>query len=118
MMAELKRYWTSIGELLLRMENNENERRKKYLNNLMIFEGHEVEVFELDGQVLFNPYHVGKCLELGDSAVRKAIGNMTEKQVTKLRNSDVKESIFFLKVEYIILFFEVISQMRRHLRIG
>lgn len=53
------------------MENNENERRKKYLNNLMIFEGHEVEVFELDGQVLFNPYHVGKCLELGDSAVRK-----------------------------------------------
>lgn len=91
-MAELKRYWTSIGELLLRMENNENERRKKYLNNLMIFEGHEVEVFELDGQVLFNPYHVGKCLELGDSAVRKAIGNMTEKQVTKLRNSDVKES--------------------------
>lgn len=45
----------------------------------MIFEGHEVEIFELDGQVLFNPYHVGNCLELGDSAVRKAIGNMTEK---------------------------------------
>lgn len=58
----------------------------------MIFEGHEVEIFELNGQVLFNPYHVGKCLELGDSAVRKAIGNMTEKQVIKLKNSDVKES--------------------------
>ncbi len=58
----------------------------------MIFEGHEVEIFELNGQVLFNPYHVGKGLELGDSAVRKAIGNMTEKQVIKLKNSDVKES--------------------------
>ena len=58
----------------------------------MIFEEHEVEVFELDGKILFNPYHVGSCLELGDSAVRKAIGNMTEKQVIKLKNSDVKES--------------------------
>lgn len=66
----------------------ENEQK----NQLMIFENHEVEVFELDGQVLFNPYHVGECLELGESAVRKAIGNMTEKQVIKLKNSDVKES--------------------------
>lgn len=62
------------------------------MNNLMIFEEHEVEVFELDGKILFNPYHVGSCLELGDSAVRKVIGNMTEKQVIKLKNSDVKES--------------------------
>ena len=46
----------------------ENEQK----NQLMIFENHEVEVFELDGQVLFNPYHVGECLELGESAVRKA----------------------------------------------
>ena len=38
------------------------------MQNLMIFEGHNVEVFELNGQVLFNPYHVGTCLELGDSA--------------------------------------------------
>lgn len=43
------------------------------MQNLMIFEGHNVEVFELNGQVLFNPYHVGTCLELGDSAVRMAI---------------------------------------------
>jgi len=65
---------------------------ERYLNNLMIFEEHKVEVFELNGQVLFNPKHVGKCLELTDSAVRKAISNMTEKQVIKLKNSDVKES--------------------------
>lgn len=34
------------------------------MNDLMIFEEHEVEVFEFEGQVLFNPYHVGECLEL------------------------------------------------------
>ena len=33
------------------------------MQELMIFEGHEVEVFELNGQALFNPYHVGECLE-------------------------------------------------------
>ena len=60
------------------------------MNDLMIFEGHEVEVFELDGTVLFNPYHVGECLELSDSAVRMAMGNMNEKQVVKVKNSDVK----------------------------
>ena len=49
------------------------------MQNLMIFEGHNVEVFELNGQVLFNPYHVGTCLELGDSAVRMAIAKMNEK---------------------------------------
>lgn len=25
------------------------------MQNLMVFEGHDVEVFELNGQVLFNP---------------------------------------------------------------
>lgn len=60
------------------------------MNNLMIFEGHEVEIFELNGQVLFNPKHVGKCLELTDGAVRMAVSKMSEKQVIKLKNSDVK----------------------------
>ena len=35
-------------------------------NNLMIFEGHDVEVFELNGQVLFNPKHVAEILEIAD----------------------------------------------------
>lgn len=61
------------------------------MQNLMIFEGHDVEVFELNGQVLFNPYHVGTCLELGDSAVRMAIAKMNEKQVVKIKNSDVSK---------------------------
>lgn len=62
------------------------------MNNLMVFENNKVEVFELDGQVLFNPYHVGKCLDLTDSAVRKTMSEMNEKQVIKLKNSDVNSS--------------------------
>jgi len=58
-----------------------------YLNNLMIFEEHEVEVFELDGQVLFNPYHVGECLGIVD--VKSSIRNFNEKQIVKVTNSKV-----------------------------
>lgn len=60
-------------------------------SELMIFEGHEVEIVELNGDVLFNPYHVGECLELGDSAIRMAVAKMNDKQVIKVRNSDVKD---------------------------
>ena len=63
-------------------------------NNLMVFEGHNVEVFEWEGKVLFNPYNVGECLELTDSAVRMAIAKMSEKQVVKLKNSDVHDMNF------------------------
>jgi len=59
------------------------------LNDLMIFEGHEVEVYELNGQALFNPYHVGACLEISPEGVRKAITRMNDKQFVKLKNSDV-----------------------------
>ena len=61
------------------------------MHELMIFEGHEVEVFELNGTVLFNPYHVGECLELSDSAVRMAVMNMNGKQVVKVKNSECQE---------------------------
>ncbi|MDU2490431.1 MAG: BRO family protein [Clostridium celatum] len=64
------------------------------MNNLMIFENKPVEVFELNGKVLFNPYHVGECLELKESAVRMAISKMNEKQVIKLTNSNVKDIDF------------------------
>ena len=59
------------------------------MQNIMIFENKQVEVFELNGQVLFNPYDVGRCLELTESAVRMAIKEMNERQVIKLTNSDV-----------------------------
>lgn len=64
------------------------------MNNLMIFEGHEVEVLKLNGEVVFNPYHVGECLELGQSAVKMAISKMNSKQVIKLTNSKVKDVDF------------------------
>lgn len=64
------------------------------MNDLMIFEGNEVEVFEYNGNVLFNPYHVGKCLDLTDSAVRMAISKMNENQVIKLTASNVKDIDF------------------------
>ena len=64
------------------------------MQELMIFEGNEVEVFELNGQALFNPYHVGECLELGESAVRMAIAKMNKKQAVKVKNPDVKDIDF------------------------
>lgn len=60
---------------------------KEQKNQLMIFENHEVEVFELDGQVLFNPKHVGECLEIAD--VNSSIRNFNSKQVVKVKNSDM-----------------------------
>ena len=61
------------------------------MNNLMNFEGNSVEVFEWNGQVLFNPRHVGNCLELSDSAVRNYLAKMNKKQAIVLKNSDVRD---------------------------
>lgn len=61
---------------------------QSYKTDLM-FEGNKVEVFEFKGQVLFNPYHVGECLDLSESRVRDYLAMMNEKQVIKLKNSDV-----------------------------
>ncbi|WP_314882576.1 Bro-N domain-containing protein, partial [Filifactor alocis] len=59
------------------------------MNNLMVFENHNIEVFEFNGQVLFNPYHVGECLGIKDSAVRMAIQKMNNNQVVKLKSGSV-----------------------------
>lgn len=59
------------------------------MNNLMVFENQKVEVFEFNGKVLFNPYDVGRCLELTDSAVRKSIRNFNDNQRIKLTQSIV-----------------------------
>lgn len=64
------------------------------MQEIKIFEGHEVEVLEFEGQALFNPYHVGECLELGESAVKMAVSKMNDKQVVKLTNSKVNKSDF------------------------
>ena len=56
-------------------------------NNLMNFEGHNVEIFEWNGQILFNPKHVAECLDIAD--VNSSIRAFNEKQVIKLKNSDM-----------------------------
>lgn len=58
------------------------------MNNL-IFKNVIVEVLVLNGIPYFNPYHVGVCLGLSDSTVRDHLSKMSQKQVVKLKNSDV-----------------------------
>ena len=58
-------------------------------NNLMIFENKQVEIFEWNGKILFNPKHVAECLELSEDARRKQIQRMNDKQTIVLKNSDV-----------------------------
>jgi prophage antirepressor-like protein len=65
------------------------------MNNLMIFEEREVEVFEFEGKILFNPKHVAECLGIAD--VGSVIRNFNEKQVIKLTNSKV-HSMHFRKL--------------------
>lgn len=62
------------------------------MNELMIFEGHEVEAFEMKGQALFNPYHVAECLDIAD--VKSSIRSFNEKQIVKVKNSDVHNMHF------------------------
>lgn len=62
------------------------------MNNLMIFEGHEVEVLEVEGQVLFNSKHVAEILDIKN--VNDNISRMNEKQVVKLTNSKVGKTDF------------------------
>jgi prophage antirepressor-like protein len=56
---------------------------------LMLFKGKEVEVFEWNGKILFNPRNVGECLDIVD--VNSSIRNFNEKQVIKLKNSDMHD---------------------------
>ncbi|NRU52572.1 hypothetical protein [Clostridium beijerinckii] len=56
-------------------------------NELMLFKGRKVEVFEWNGKILFNPKDVAECLEIAD--VNSSIRNFKEKQVVKLKNLDM-----------------------------
>lgn len=62
------------------------------MENLMVFEGNEVEVLEFNGKVLFNPKHVAEIL--GIKNVRDNISKMNSNQVIKLTNSDVGKTDF------------------------
>lgn len=58
----------------------------------MIFEGNNVEVFELNGQVLFNPKHVAEILDIKN--VNDNLRKMNKHQVIKVKNSDIGNADF------------------------
>ena len=67
------------------------------MNNLMVFEGNNVEVFEFEGQVLFNPRDVGKCLDIKD--IKSSIRNFNKNQKKKITNKDLEvHSLHFRKL--------------------
>lgn len=61
------------------------------MNSIKIFEGNEVEILELNGKLLFNPYDVGTCLGLSKSVVRSHLVKMNNNQTCKLTNSVVQK---------------------------
>ena len=69
-----------------KMENTNNN---TMVSNTMIFEGHNVEVFEWNGKVLFNPKHVAECLGIAD--INSSIRKFNNNQVVKLKNSDMHD---------------------------
>lgn len=54
-----------------------------------MFKNTLVEVMMINDVPYFNPYHVGTCLGLSNSTVRDYVAVMNDKQVIKLKNSDV-----------------------------
>ncbi|MBY2842483.1 Bro-N domain-containing protein [Clostridioides difficile] len=56
----------------------------------MNFEGKEIEVFEFEGRILFNSKDVANCLDIKN--INENIRLMNEKQVVKLRNSDISST--------------------------
>ena len=62
------------------------------MNNLMTFDGCEVEVLELNGRVLFNPKHVAEILDIKN--VNDNLRRMNENQVIKLKNPDIGNTDF------------------------
>lgn len=62
------------------------------VNLLFNLDGHEIEVFEFDAQPLFNPYHIGECLDMDNVTVRTHIRGMNQNQVIKLTNAMISIS--------------------------
>ncbi len=57
------------------------------MNNLMIFEGKQVEVFEVNNVIYFNTKHVAECLDIKDINSSTRTFNIKQKKI--LKNSDV-----------------------------
>ena len=61
------------------------------MNELKIFEygNAEIEVITLNGEIYFNPYHVGAILSMAEATVRRHMQKLNEKQAVLLTNSNV-----------------------------
>lgn len=57
------------------------------MNEMMVFEGFEVEVLSLNGQILFSPKDVANCLGIKD--VNSVTRDFSDKQIRKIKNSDM-----------------------------
>ena len=68
------------------------ERMDVMSNNLMIFDGKDVEVFELNGQVLFNAKHVAEILDIKN--INDNLRKMNHNQVVKVTNSNIGNTDF------------------------
>jgi prophage antirepressor-like protein len=56
-------------------------------NELMVFEGLDVEVLNLSGKVLFNAKDVANCLDIKD--VNSVTRNFSDGQIVRIKNSDM-----------------------------
>lgn len=58
------------------------------MDNMFNFKGNNVEIFEYNGEILFNPRDVGECLGIVD--VKSSIRNFSKTQKIKITNNDLK----------------------------
>ncbi|MDO9157825.1 MAG: hypothetical protein Q7U45_00095, partial [Burkholderiaceae bacterium] len=60
-------------------------------NKLAVFEFEEkgVECIILNDEPLFNPYHIGNCLEMPESTIQNHLAKMNPKQKVMLSNSKI-----------------------------
>lgn len=67
-------------------------------NGIMIFENHEVEIFEFNGKVLFNPRHVAECLDIEFKTAQNYMSLMSESKAVKLTNDSISHLTGFRKL--------------------
>ena len=63
-------------------------------NELMVFEGSQVEIFELNNKILFNPKDVALCLGISDKFCKKREMHWYNNELTfLLDNEDINEFV-------------------------
>lgn len=70
----------------------------------LMFKEKECTPVVVNGMILFDPYQVDKCLDLGDSSVKMDISKMTSSQAIKITKSTVKDIDSYVKSPFGKLF--------------